>query len=64
MTLERALAILGVEPTADRAALDAAFRRRSRACHPDKVAHLDPEFTALARRKFEELRRAYELLTG
>ena len=41
-----------------------AYRERSLACHPDKVAHLDPDFLALAERKFRELKRAHDLLTA
>lgn len=63
MTLARALEVLGVSPAADRATIDRAFRERSLACHPDKVAHLDHDFQALAERKFRELKRAHELLT-
>jgi curved DNA-binding protein CbpA len=59
-----ALALLGLDPTADRAAIDRAYRERSLACHPDKVAHLDPDFQALAQRKFVRLKAAYDLLTS
>ncbi len=58
-----ALALLGVGPGADRQAIERAFRERSLACHPDKVAHLDPDFIELAERKFRRLQQAYELLT-
>lgn len=59
-----ALEILGISATADRESIDRAFRERSRTCHPDKVAHLDPEFQELAERKFRRLQQAYLLLTG
>lgn len=62
LTLPVALEILGVGPGAGREEIERAFRERSRTCHPDKVAHLDPEFQALAERKFKRLRSAYELL--
>ena len=39
-----------------------AFRERSLTCHPDKVAHLDPEFQQLAEEKFKRLLQAYDLL--
>jgi curved DNA-binding protein CbpA len=55
---------LGVRPTARREEIDAAFRTKALQCHPDKVAHLDPEFRALAERKFKELVAAYEALVG
>lgn len=59
-----AVALLGIEPSADRSAIEKAFRERSLTCHPDKVAHLDLEFQQLAERKFRRLQRAYDLLTG
>ncbi len=58
----QAMALLGVPASADEGAIQRAFRERSLTCHPDKVAHLDPEFQALAERKFKRLRQAYELL--
>lgn len=64
LTVPEALALLEVPPTADREAIERAFRRKSRTCHPDKVAHLDPEFQELAERKFRRLRGAYEILMG
>jgi DnaJ-domain-containing protein 1 len=64
MGLEEALAILGVAPGDDRETIEHAYRERSRTCHPDKVAHLDAEFVALAERKFRRLQQAYELLVG
>jgi hypothetical protein len=64
MTLAEALEVLGVSPAADRGAIERAYRDRSVQCHPDKVAHLDAEFQALAERKFRRLREAYDLLMG
>jgi hypothetical protein len=64
MTLVEALEVLGVSPAADRDAIERAYRDRSVQCHPDKVAHLDAEFQALAERKFRRLRAAYDLLMG
>jgi curved DNA-binding protein CbpA len=58
-----ALGLLGVLPTATRAEVEQAFRARSLACHPDKVAHLDADFQALADRKFRRLLEAFRLLT-
>jgi hypothetical protein len=58
-----ALRLLGLEATADEAAILSAFRERSRTCHPDKVAHLDEEFQELAERKFRRLQQAFELLS-
>lgn len=62
--LAEALEVLGVPPTVSPEELERAYRVRSLGCHPDKVAHLDPEFQALAERKFKRLRAAYELLGG
>ncbi len=63
-SVARALALLGLAPEADRAAIERAFHERSLLCHPDKVAHLDEDFQELADRKFRELKAAYDLLTG
>lgn len=63
LTVEDALSLLGVGPTAERGELEKAFRRKSRLCHPDKVAHLDGEFQVLAERKFKRLKGAFDLLT-
>ncbi len=60
--LREALTLLGCSPGASPEEIDRAFRERSRTCHPDKVAHLDPEFQELAERKFKRLRKAYDLL--
>ena len=51
---------LDLEPGADAEAVAKAFRRLSKRCHPDKVAHLDEEFQALAHRKFLALQEAYD----
>jgi hypothetical protein len=57
-----ARAVLGVPAGAPRSAVEAAFRAAARRCHPDLVAHLDPDFRALAHAKFLRLRRARDLL--
>lgn len=62
MDVVEALAVLGCSPLADQEEIERAFRDRSRTCHPDKVAHLDPDFQNLAERKFKRLREAYDLL--
>jgi hypothetical protein len=61
---QEALELLGIAPTASRAEIEQAFRTRSLTCHPDKVAHLDPDFQALAHHKFKRLLEAYRLLVG
>ena len=60
----RACAVLGIGLTADREAIEHAYRARALQCHPDKVAHLDEDFRALAERKFKEVQAAYDLLVG
>jgi hypothetical protein len=62
--LIEALQILGVGPLATPEEIERAFKQRSLACHPDKVAHLDGDFQALAARKFRRLVAAYELLSS
>ncbi len=58
-----AYALLGVSVSTGREELERAFRSRSLTCHPDKVAHLDLEFQALAERKFKRLLEAFRLLS-
>ncbi len=64
LTALRACDALGLTPTASSADVEKAFRERALLCHPDKVAHLDPEFVALAERKFRRLQEARDLLLG
>ena len=59
-----ALQLLGVAATASTSEIEQAFREKSLTCHPDKVAHLDPDFQALAEQKFKRLRQALAILTG
>lgn len=63
LTLVAAYELLGVPLTADRETLEKAFRARSLACHPDKVAHLDEDFRALAEQKFKRLVEAFRLVS-
>ncbi len=58
-----ARALLGVDARATRKEIDSAFRSAARRCHPDLVAHLDPDFQRLAHEKFLRLKRAQEILT-
>ncbi len=63
-TPEEARGILGVGPGASRKEIDSAYRKASRRCHPDLVAHLDEDFQRLAHEKFLRLKRAQEILRG
>jgi len=62
LSVLEAYALLGVDVTTGRDELERAFRNRSLTCHPDKVAHLDVEFQALAEHKFKRLLEAFRLL--
>jgi hypothetical protein len=61
-TLLEAYELLGLSLTATREQAERAFRERSLTCHPDKVAHLDDDFRALAERKFKRLVAAFRLV--
>lgn len=54
--------VLGVAATASRDEVEAAFREQAKRYHPDRFAALDPEFLALAERRFKELGAAREEL--
>ena len=62
LTTLEAFALLGLSPAASMADVEKAYRERALLCHPDKVAHLDPDFIALADRKFRRLHEARDLL--
>ena len=62
MDVTTAAATLGVGLDAPAAEIERVFRARALLCHPDKVAHLDPEFVVLAERKFRLLQDAKDLL--
>ncbi len=53
-------AMLGLEPGADEAELKKAFREMAATHHPDKVAHLGSDASAMAGRRFAEIKLAYE----
>ncbi len=55
-----AFTVLGLEPDATLAEAKAAYKRLIVLYHPDKVAHLAPEFHRLAEQKTRELREAFE----
>jgi hypothetical protein len=55
--------LLGVQPDADADTIKKAFRREIARYHPDKVAHLGPEFQEIAATRTAELTAAYKTLT-
>ncbi len=55
-----AFTVLGLEPDATLAEAKAAYKRLIVLYHPDKVAHLAPEFQQLAEEKTRVLREAFE----
>lgn len=58
--LSHAYATLGLKTTASAAEVRKAFRERAQQYHPDKVAHMAPEFRYVAEQKMKEINSAYE----
>lgn len=54
--------ILGVSKNASKEEIRSAYRRQARRYHPDKVSHLGEEFQQLAKVRFQEIQKAYEIL--
>jgi DnaJ domain/Chloroplast envelope transporter len=52
-------AILGIGISASREEIRIAYRKMASLYHPDKVAHLAPEFREMADRKMKEINTAY-----
>ncbi|WP_353815471.1 J domain-containing protein [Agromyces sp. SYSU T00266] len=63
MTPDEAARVLGVEPDADRAELDRAYRRLARELHPDRFAGAPESEVRAASARFVEVGRAYRLLS-
>jgi hypothetical protein len=59
-----AYATLGLEPGADRGAVQQAFRRLALSLHPDRYPHADPGERARLLSRFAELSAAYHALAG
>ena len=52
--------VLEVDPAANDAAVEAAYRRLIAQYHPDRVAGAAPEIVALAEKRAREINQAYE----
>ena len=55
-------AILGVPPSASSEEITVAYRQMAKQYHPDRVAHLGPEFHDLAEERMKEINAAYDKL--
>ncbi len=55
--------VLEIKPDASQSEIRRAYRTLANKYHPDKSAHLGPEFQALAEEKFKEIQQAYDVLT-
>ena len=56
--------VLGVAPNANRIEIKKAYRKLVGMYHPDKFAHLGPEFEETARHRTREIIEAYERMTA
>ena len=54
--------ILGVLPGASQEEITGAYRQMAKQYHPDRVAHLGPEFQELAEERMKESNQAYQEL--
>ena len=63
LTLDAALAILGLTRQSTAEELKRSYRDRIRQYHPDRVSHLGPELKELAERKAKEINAAYEYVS-
>lgn len=60
VALRKALRVLGLNPESSFKDASAAYKSLAAQNHPDKVAHMAPEFRDLAENKMRELNAAYE----
>jgi DnaJ like chaperone protein len=60
--IDHALAVLGLSGNASSGEIKTAWRKLSMEHHPDRVAHLGSEFTALAEERMRKINRAYSAL--
>jgi hypothetical protein len=56
--------ILGISPHASPDEISVAYRQMAKQYHPDRVAHLGPEFQSMAEERMKEINAAYQELTG
>lgn len=56
--------ILGIDRSASGTEIKQSYRKLASKYHPDKLEHLGDEFKELAERRFKEIQKAYEELTG
>ena len=61
MSIDEALALLGLHSAANSTAIKAAYRELVKVWHPDQYAH-DPVFRLEAEAKLAEINRAYQVL--
>ncbi|MFB9991904.1 DnaJ domain-containing protein [Deinococcus oregonensis] len=57
-----AFEMLQLQPEAGAEEIKQAYRRLVHSYHPDKVAHLAPEFRAIAEKRMQEINAAHEHL--
>jgi DnaJ like chaperone protein len=56
--------VLGIDRRASAAEIKQSYRKLASKYHPDKLEHLGDEFKELAERRFKEIQKAYQELTG
>ena len=56
--------ILDIDRRASAAEIKQSYRKLASKYHPDKLEHLGDEFKELAERRFKEIQKAYQELTG
>ncbi len=54
--------ILGISYGATQEEITSAYRQMAKQYHPDRVAHLGPEFQSLAEERMKEINAAYQTL--
>ena len=56
--------VLGVSRNATPEEIKSAYRKQAQRYHPDRVSHLGEELQQLAKQKFLEIQKAYEILSN